>query len=374
MIILAFGLPVFMLPDKIDIDKNDYSPRQIKWAEKYNKTVSKETYKEKIKPIIEKGLGGSLRLFVQKVYEGSYFTRNEETILRVTASMPNGTTVEQMNHLISRMEAYLSNYKEIKQFHTNIYNARQANINILFTKESERQGFPYVLQNRIISKALELGGGSWSVYGLPVQGFNNDIRENAGSFRILMYGYNYDELYELAEKLKEQLLTYRRIKEVIINSEFSWYKDDYQEYFFDLNQARMSQEDILPVQLYASLYPILGNNILTGSIIYEKESENLKLSSRQSSEYDIWNLLHRTHMVNDKPYKLSELANVDIGQMPQKVAKVNQQYRLCLQYEYIGAQNQGNRIQERILKEFNYTLPMGYTAQSEANYWSWGKK
>lgn len=60
--------------------------------------------------------------------------------------------------------------------------------------------------------------------------------------------------------------------------------------------------------------------------------------------------------------------------MPQKVCKVNQQYRLCLQYEYIGASNQGNKIQERDLKEINAILPMGYTAKSESAYWYWDKK
>ncbi len=55
----------------------------------------------------------------------------------------------------------------------------------------------------MIGKALQLGGGDWSIYGLQDQGFSNNVRENAGSFRVKMYGYNYDELYAQAEKLKE---------------------------------------------------------------------------------------------------------------------------------------------------------------------------
>ena len=62
-----------------------------------------------------------------------------------------------------------------------------------------------------------------------------------------MYGYNYDELYEWAEQLKAKLLTHRRIKEVLINSEFSWWKDDYQEFYFNLNKARLTQEEIPPL-------------------------------------------------------------------------------------------------------------------------------
>lgn len=378
ILLLAFGIPVFLLPEKIEYDTKDkkkvYTATDSLLIEKYNKFASNETYKEKIKPIVDKALGGTLRLFVQKVYEGSYFTRNEETVLSVSASLPNGTTLSQMNTLMGRMEAYLSTFKEIRQFQTNVYSARQAGIRIYFTKESERSGFPYTLKSKIISKALELGGGSWQVYGLQDQGFSNDVREGAGSFRIEMYGYNYDELYEWAEQLKAKLLTHRRIKEVLINSEFSWWKDDYQEFYFNLNKARLAQEDIQPIDLFASINPVFGKDIYTGTIVVNEETEKLKLSSRQSQEYDVWSMQYVPQTIDGKPYKLAELASVEKGQMPQKVCKVNQQYRLCLQYEYIGASNQGNKIQERDLKEINAILPMGYTAKSDSAYWYWDKK
>ena len=378
ILLLAFGIPVFLLPEKIEYDTKDkkkvYTATDSLLIEKYNKFASNETYKEKIKPIVDKALGGTLRLFVQKVYEGSYFTRNEETVLSVSASLPNGTTLSQMNTLMGRMEAYLSTFKEIRQFQTNVYSARQAGIRIYFTKESERSGFPYTLKSKIISKALELGGGSWQVYGLQDQGFSNDVREGAGSFRIEMFGYNYDELYEWAERLKAKLLTHRRIKEVLINSEFSWWKDDYQEFYFNLNKARLAQEDIQPIDLFASINPVFGKDIYTGTIVVNEETEKLKLSSRQSQEYDVWSMQYVPQTIDGKPYKLAELASVEKGQMPQKVCKVNQQYRLCLQYEYIGASNQGNKIQERDLKEINAILPMGYTAKSDSAYWYWDKK
>ena len=58
--------------------------------------------------------------------------------------------------------------------------------------------------------------------------------------------------------------------------------------------------------------------------------------------------------------------------MPQEVAKENQQYRLCLQYEYIGASEQGNKLLKKDLEEFNELLPMGYKSEAESNNWSWG--
>ena len=366
LLILLFGLPVFMLPDKVEGEG-----RATEW---YNKTLGSSTYKEKIKPIVDKALGGSLRLFIQKVYNGSYFTRNEEVVLYVYANLPNGSTLEQMNELIKKMEIYLSQFKEIKQFQTSVYNARRGNINIYFTKEHQNSGFPYTLKANIISKALQLGGGSWGVYGLQDQGFSIDVREGDGSFQVKMYGYNYDELYEWAEKLKAKLLTHRRIKEVIINSYFSYWKDDYQEFYFNLNRERMAQENINANILFSTIRPIYGKNMEIGSVVAENGSEKIKLSSKQSQEYDIWAMQYFPYGTDDKQYKLSELATMEKGQMPQQVAKENQQYRLCLQYEYIGSGEQGNKILKRDLEEFNKELPMGYTAQSERESWGWGKK
>ena len=108
LLLLGFGLPVFMLPEKME--------GEGKWVEYYNKVFDNPTFKDKVKPVINKALGGSLRLFAEKVYEGSYFNRDEgEVVLSVYATLPNGSTLEQMNVLIKRMETYLSDFKEIRR-------------------------------------------------------------------------------------------------------------------------------------------------------------------------------------------------------------------------------------------------------------------
>lgn len=95
LLLLGFGLPVFMLPEKME--------GEGKWVEYYNKVFDNPTFKDKVKPVINKALGGSLRLFAEKVYEGSYFNRDEgEVVLSVYATLPNGSTLEQMNVLIKK--------------------------------------------------------------------------------------------------------------------------------------------------------------------------------------------------------------------------------------------------------------------------------
>lgn len=65
MLLLVFGLPVFRLPEKMKGDD--------RWARTYNQTLGTTTYKEKVKPIVDKVLGGTLRLFVQRYMKGVTF-------------------------------------------------------------------------------------------------------------------------------------------------------------------------------------------------------------------------------------------------------------------------------------------------------------
>ena len=362
-IILMFGLPVFMLPDKIE--------NETPLALKYNEIVESTTYKEKIKPVVDKALGGTLRLFVEKVYQGSYFTRSDEMVLTITASMPNGTTLEQMNNLVVSMERYLSGFPEIRQFQTSIHNPNRASINVFFRKEAQWSGFPYQLKSNVISRALQLGGGSWNVYGLEDQGFSNDVRESAGQYRVKLYGYNYDELAAWTDSLKQRLLTYRRIREVTVNSNFSWYKDDYQEFSFDLHREQLAARGIRPGELFTTLQPLFARNIWAGAVTVDGGNEAINLTSKQAKDYDIWALQHFGLNSGDYFFKLNDVASIAKGQAPQEVGKENQQYRLTMQYDYIGSHTQGQKILERELEEINKRLPMGYTAHSEGNYWGW---
>ncbi|MDR2805604.1 MAG: efflux RND transporter permease subunit [Dysgonamonadaceae bacterium] len=365
LLIATFGLPVFVLPEKLS--------GESKWDQLYNRTFGSGIYKETLRPPVDKWLGGTLRLFVQKVVEGSYWTDRQETTIFMTATLPNGSTLAQMNHLVQRMENYISQFPKVRQFQTDIQNARRASIQIQFTKDGERGGFPYLLQSQLIGKALELGGGSWGVYGLG-DVFNNDVREMSGNFRVILRGFNYDELWEYAEQFKAQLLEHKRIKEVAINSKFSQFKDDYQEFGFHLNNERLAQENIYPTELYSSLQQTFGREIRVGQLAGEYGSEQIVLHSRQSKEYDVWSLEHTPgNAGQDKNYKLLSLATLEKTQAPQNIIKEDQQYRLCLQYEYIGALEQGRQALSQNINEFKEKLPMGYSIENDEQSWSWDK-
>ncbi len=360
--ILGFGLPVFMIPDKIE--------GEGWWTERYNSMFGSPTYKENVKPWVDNILGGTLRLFVQKVYDGSYWNRDHtEPVLSINATLPNGTTLEQMNTLVKKMEVYLGGFPEIRQFQTSISGPRRATISIFFEKEHQHDGFPYRLKSEVVSKALTLGGGSWSVYGLDDMGFSNDVREGAGSYRIKMTGYNYDDLYDWAYRMRDTLLTHRRIKEVTISSEFSYFKDDYTEFHLAIDRDKLAKMGMTANQLFAAIEPTFGRGISSGSVSSGKGTERIRLYSTQGVEYDIFALMNQPFKVGEKIFKLSDVGQIEKRQTPQSIVKQNQEYVLCLQYEYIGSNKQGERVLNEDLEKINSIMPVGYRAENEKNEW-----
>ena len=377
LIILAFGLPVYLLSNKLGAPENAFMRSEMPPANFFqrlcNSTLGSTVYIEHIKPVTNMVFGGTSRLFAEKVKTGSYHSGERgETTLSATASLPNGATWEQMNVLIRKMESYLAEYPEIRMFETHIHNSCQAQITVYFEKEYQRGSFPHYLQSRMISKAIELGGGSWSVYGLG-DGFDNAIREQAGNTRIKLLGYNYDELNALSESMRDTLLNYRRISEVTIDSKFSWYKNDYEEFVFKLDKERLAYENILPVQLFQSIAPIFEKNTGAGDWLGEGWIEPVRLYSKRVEDLDLWNLENYPGTIGDKGYKLKEIASIEKSQLPQDIAKENQQYLLCMQYEYIGSYQQSWNVSEREINKFNEKSPLGYKAETETSRYWWGE-
>ena len=88
-----------------------------------------------------------------------------------------------------------------------------------------------------------------------------------------------------------------------------------------------------------------------GNIVYDNQSERLSLSSVQSGEYDVWGLMEVPFIFGGRQYKLSDFAKVSKEQVSKKIVKENQQYVLCLQFEYIGAHQQGQKILAKDVKQ-----------------------
>lgn len=159
------------------VNKMNYSskqgrkPRNIKVVISWNKIYSrylKFSQNRFARPAILIAtaciFGWSLYLFVDTIDSNTYRPEPEEMKLHIRGQMPLGGTAKQLNEKVQIIETFLSQYKEIKRYETNI-EGWGAEITVEFNPEHLNTYFPYMLENKVIGKLITIGGADWSTWG-----------------------------------------------------------------------------------------------------------------------------------------------------------------------------------------------------------------
>lgn len=364
LFILAFGIPVQWLPAKIE--------KESFWAEKYNQTLGSSWFTEEAKPILEKALGGSLRLFSEYVFESSFYSEPSRTMLYVRGKMPEGCTVQQLNEAMEKMENYLSQFDEIDLFQTSVYAYNNASISIQFKPEFENGSFPYYLKEEITSKAISLGGLDWSVYGVG-RGFSNALNTGYKNSRIILEGYNYDELYRYAEMLSSRLSENERVKEIEIAGSTGWNSSALYEYVLAFNKEGFGLHEVQPGQFYAFLKDKVYKANLP-PIYQDNELQPVSLVSDAYGQFNVWDLNNLPIEIGEKQLKLSNFGEIRKQKSGNDIHKNNQQYQLVVAYDFIGPDPLSKIVRERHEEELAEELPLGYSVRSHTPNWGWDRK
>ena len=364
LFILGFGIPVQWLPAKIE--------KEGKWAGWYNKTIGSNWVTETARPVAEKVLGGSLRLFSEYVFESSFYSEPSRTTLYAQGKMPEGCTVQQLNDAVVLMENFLSKFDEIEMFQTSITAYNNSSIVIHFKPEYEFGSFPFFLKEEITSKAISLGGMDWAVYGVG-QGFSNALYSGYKSNRIIIEGYNYDQLYRYAEQLKSRLEENERVDGVEITGSMAWNVKTLYEYYVDFNHEGFGLNEVAVGQLYsflkdkvykANLPPVYSRN----------ELQPVSLVSDSYGFFNVWDLNNRPVEVGEKQLKLSNFGKVSKQKSGNDIYKTNQQYQLVVAYDFKGPGPLATLVRENHEKELSQIFPLGYSVRPYNQGWGWDRK
>ncbi len=361
--LLGFGIPVGMLPDKVDTDTI--------WAKFYNKTMGADKFINDIKPVLVKVFGGSLRLFTENVFEGSFYSDPGKTTLYARGSMPEGCTIHQLNDAVRKMEQYISRFDEIEQFETRITGYKNSSVIVHFTKEAENSSFPFLLKSQMESKAVSLGGMDWGIYGVG-KGFSNALNMDYKNSHILLTGYNYNQLYKYAELLQEKLLANPRVSNTEITSSQSWYSATRYEYNLQVEKEQLAIHDIS----YASYTSALFTQLYSGNLhpwYNENELQPVVLVSSENGDYNKWDFYNMPVNTPRGQKKLSQAGEINKLLTGKSIYKKDQVYQLYLNYNFIGPGPLAQMVQKRETDAINEILPLGYKAQKTDSYWYWDR-
>jgi multidrug efflux pump subunit AcrB len=390
--ILVFGLPVFYLPDSLPKDPvsamNDEN--RTGFQKFYNKTLGNRKYIQDIKPVVNKVLGGTFRLFNDKAKNSRFYyygsaDETPRTTLRVNIGLSEeGLTIEDMNTTCMGLENMLAGYSEIDMFTTSIFSPDEARLTITFRPEHDFTIFPFILKIKVEDYMNSIGSYHASVYGVG-KGFSNQVYSDyiRTSYSVMMKGYNYDQLYSYSEALRERLIFSGkgRIKEVFL-----------------LGVPRSgfymgSQKKVYRNMLEIDKYYLAGRNSgVTFAYVeagkYSRGTASLqaafinginapvRIRSLQSGEYDLWSVNNSPLKTPDGQYvKLKDFSTLTREVSDNTISREDQQYLITVGYDFIGNAELGRLILDRNIDETNAMLPLGFIAERTAsNYFPWSQK
>ena len=362
--ILMFGLPVWLIPEKMKGEN-----RVAGW---YNKTIGGETWQQKIKPVADKALGGTIRLFKDHVYEGNFYADPSRTALYVQGTMPDGCTIHQLNDAVRRMEQYISQFDEVEQFQTNISSHASGMIIIHFKPEAERSAFPYILKSQLEQQAIMLGGMDWGVWGVG-RGFSNALGMDYRNSRILLTGYNYAQLFDYAEQLEAKLLENQRVENTEIASTQSWRGTSRTEFYLQTDRELLAWQGLSFAGYTSSLFGQLYYRNLN-PIYTENELQPVVLLSGLYDEYNRWDFYNQPVATSKGDKKLAEAGSIEKRLAGKTIYKKDQVYHLYVNYNFKGPGPLSKMVQYRHIDELNAKLPLGYRASSPEYWYMWNVK
>jgi multidrug efflux pump subunit AcrB len=357
-VLLLFGTPIFFLP--------------AKWEgqEWYNKTVGNTFYQEEIRPYIDKALGGSLRMFVRGVYEKSAYREAEKTRLYVSARLPFGNTLDQMDFIMREFEAYLKGVEGVDQFVTNVISGQYGQITITFKEAYERGALPYQLKGKLSVKSTDWSGAQWNIYGVGQGFYTGGGGEGIPSFRVEMKGYNFDELERQSEVLAEKLLQHKRIQTVNTNERLSYNEQKTREYVLRLNQNQIALGGTNQFEVLNTLQDLSKPQGPSTYLELADQNYGLMLRERLSENFSKFDLEQKGLISGeDRILKISDYGTLNLENTTNALHKEDRQYIRSVSFEYMGSAKFGNEYLDEVLDEMKVLMPIGYEAKKQT--WSW---
>lgn len=364
LLILAFGIPIYALPPELGGDNRSYSEadkKDLKWYEHlYNATLGSNLFQNSIKDDLSLVLGGSMRLFAKSIEEKKYTDYEDEKVLHILAQMPLGGKASQLDTKVRILEDYLKTFDEIETFTTRI-DGRGGHIEVKFKDEWKNTAFPYKLEGKVISKVITIGGTDWSTYGISIRGFSNALDLQHRNNRIAVSGFNYTQLYRLAEDICKYMKTNSRVQDLII--ETPGREDEEDEFFMRYKPEKLA----LSEQSASSVHSSLASRLRKTKVGHYQDkyvSSDVYLMPTSYNEFDLWKLNNATINAGGMSVTVPDLMNVERRTAKNSIHRENQEYVLNVAFNVLGSYTYEREYIKGVIAHFSNTLPVGYKCSS----------
>jgi HAE1 family hydrophobic/amphiphilic exporter-1 len=350
-----FGLPVWLLPDKIDSESL--------LASVYDKTFGSESYKS-VKPYADYILGGTSHLFFAKVTKGEVWDFGNQTYLVVYVGFPQGTEIERYDQIVGEVEKLVLVEKSGIEKVTARVQADNGMVRIDIADSAANTSLPFELKNRLIVYAAQTGGATISVSGFGPGFYSGG--ESAPSFYVKVFGYNYNKVKDIAEEFRQRIERNPRVAEVDIDRSFGRWNKTY-ELVVTVDRGAISRHGLTVVEVIRAVRSFARGAIEQSRLNIDGERVPYTIKFAGYRDYSTDDLRQAT-IVNQQGerVRLNDLIGIEERRVPSQIQREDQQYLRLISFEYKGPYRFGDRFVDATIKTM--PLPSGYLFDRSFSY------
>lgn len=361
--VLSIGTPIFLLPDTIESSSQ--------WAKIYNTTLGSSFYKNSIKPVADRVLGGTLRTFYNSAWKKQFWGTPERTRVVARMSLPDGTTLHQTNALMRLFEAQALSFDGVEMIKANV-SKLDATLEVFFTTRGERSGLPFHVKAGLESLAITQAGADFSIYGVG-QGFSNRTDIGFANSRILLTGYSYRQLMAYAKQFADSLRSMPRVDKVWIKGGEPWMFTDQYRRYLSVNQEQLALLNVGPYSLASQLMRFSPRGDITSWVSVDGEVSAVHLR-QQGDVPDAFVVKNAPLEVDKNQIRPLTIGHWHSEMVGERIYKWDQQYVITLAYDYIGPSKLVDMVLEKQIKQIQSILPVGFSAKNPSDSYRWNKE
>lgn len=354
VLLLAFGLPVYLLPEHIAVKKSPI-PMIAGW---YNKTLGSEVYKRYLKQPVDKYLGGSLYYFVNRTDKKKSDQPSERGNINISLYLAEGSPREMLEVSVRKMESFLSTEESVESFKTSIKDDNEASLSV-----TPKENSSVLAHKNIVERAMIVGGGGWSVTGPGKMNFSTTSRVDMGGYTIQLTGYNYEELLNQAAVIADSLRISPRVQNIGIIAVPELEDYGYSEYFMNLNRRSPWDFNIQTASIFSDYRNIRFDDV-QANVQLGKQNSAIYFTAANKKFDDIWSFMNVPYADNSK---LSGVSSIEKRKVPQMIFRENQQYVIYVRFDYLGEMGLCSDLMFKTVDSYNASAPMGYMASIDSS-------
>lgn len=313
--------------------------------------------------LVTAALGGLTWVFIKKIPRFAFggYGGAQRTYIVGSIGFPKGSDPQSLDEAMRELERVAVGREGVERVIAQAGGPFGAQIQVLFTRESELTALPLQLEEEMTQRAVYIGGASVSVRGQG-PGFSSGFGGGSiATFRIRLLGYSFAGVERLAMDLKERLEGIPRVRDVDINASSFFGREktsavaispdrdalarfgvSARDFGFTAAREMRSQSGSQRIEIGDEEYPV-----------------TVQVEGAQDRTLDDLNAA-LVPTPSGTPVRLNALAEVGEREALSTIDREDQQYVRFVAYEFRGPAKLAQRTHDAFMKAI--TLPAGYSA------------